>query len=44
MSTRNLENLFNPKSIAVIGASNTPGSVGYILTRNLIGAQYQGVV
>ena len=44
MSTRNLEKLFDPKSIAVIGASNTKGSVGYILLRNLIGAEYEGVV
>jgi len=44
MSTRNLDKLFEPKSIAVIGASNTKGSVGYILLRNLIGAEYEGVV
>ncbi len=44
MSTRNLDKLFDPKSIAVIGASNTKGSVGYILLRNLIGAEYEGVV
>ena len=44
MSTRNLDKLFEPKSIAVIGASNTKGSVGYILLRNLIGAEYDGVV
>ncbi len=44
MSTRNLDKLFNPRSIAVIGASNRKGSVGYILLRNLIGAQYNGVV
>ena len=44
MSTRNLDKLFEPKSIAVIGASNTKGSVGYILLRNLIGAEYEGIV
>ena len=44
MSTRNLDKLFEPKSVAVIGASNTKGSVGYILLRNLIGAEYDGVV
>lgn len=44
MSTRNLEKLFDPKSIAVIGASNKKGSVGYILLRNLIGAEYEGIV
>ena len=44
MSTRNLDRLFDPKSIAVIGASNKKGSVGYILLRNLIGAEYEGIV
>ena len=44
MSTRNLDKLFDPKSVAVIGASNSKGSVGYILLRNLIGAEYEGVV
>ncbi len=44
MSTRNLDKLFDPKTIAVIGASNKKGSVGYILLRNLIGAEYEGVV
>ncbi len=44
MSTRNLDKLFDPRSIAVIGASNKKGSVGYILLRNLIGAEYQGIV
>ena len=44
MSTRNLDKLFDPKSIAVIGASNKRGSVGYILLRNLIGAEYEGIV
>ncbi|MCK4459429.1 MAG: CoA-binding protein, partial [Methanosarcinales archaeon] len=32
------------KSIAVIGASNTKGSVGYMLLHNLIGVGYEGVV
>ena len=44
MSTLNLDKLFDPKSIAVIGASNKKGSVGYILLHNLIGAEYNGVV
>ena len=38
MSTLNLDNLFDPKSIAVIGASNKKGSVGYILLHNIIAA------
>ena len=44
MSTLNLDKVFAPKSIAVIGASNKKGSVGYILLRNLIGAEYDGIV
>ncbi len=44
MGTRNLKRLFDPKSIAVIGASNRKGSVGYILLHNLISAEYEGVV
>ena len=44
MSTLNLDKVFDPKSIAVIGASNKKGSVGYILLHNLIGAEYEGVV
>jgi len=44
MGTHNLQRLFDPKSIAVIGASNRKGSVGYILLHNLIGADYEGVV
>ena len=44
MSAANLDKLFDPRSIAVIGASSKKGSVGYILLRNLIGAEYDGVV
>jgi len=44
MSTKHLEKLFDPRSIAVIGASNRKGSVGYIQFRNLIGAEYDGIV
>ena len=32
----NLENFFNPKSIAVIGASSDPQKVGFALVSNLI--------
>src|SRR5665648_83804 len=44
MSIRNLDKLFGPRSIAVIGASNKKGSVGYVLLRNLISAEYDGIV
>src|SRR4030043_233465 len=39
-----LENFFNPKSIAVIGASRTPGKVGYDILKNAIQYDYQGAV
>jgi acetyltransferase len=39
-----LEKLFNAKSVAVIGASNTPGKVGYAIVKNLIEADYSGEI
>ena len=44
MVTLNLDKIFNPKSIAVIGASDEEGSVGYILMKNLTELGYQGKV
>jgi len=44
MSIRNLDRIFKPKRIAVIGASHRPNTVGYTVLRNLIGAGYEGVV
>ncbi|MCL2504205.1 MAG: acetate--CoA ligase family protein [Coriobacteriia bacterium] len=44
MSENGLDKLFNPQSIAVIGASNRKGSVGYILLRNIISSEYTGIV
>jgi acetyltransferase len=44
MNARRLHTLFNPKSIAVIGASDTPGRVGYALFRNLVESDYEGSV
>jgi acetyltransferase len=43
MVTLNLDKIFNPKSIALIGASDEEGSVGYILMKNLT-AGYKGSV
>ncbi len=40
----NLDAIFRPRSVAVIGASNTPGKVGYILTRNMIESGYSGTI
>jgi acetyltransferase len=39
-----LESFFAPKSVAVIGASETPGSVGQTLLRNLIQTPFGGTV
>ena len=39
-----LDKLFNPKTIAVIGASDREESVGYALMKNLIGSNYAGTV
>jgi len=36
MSTINLHRLFNPKSVAVIGASEKKGSIGFLILKNLI--------
>ncbi len=44
MGTRNLKRLFDPRSVAVIGASNKKGTVGHTLLHNLISAEYDGVV
>ena len=44
MTIRNLDALFRPASIALIGASNRRGSIGAILARNLLGGDYKGRV
>ncbi len=38
-----LEELFHPRSVAVIGASNRPGAVGTTLFRNILKAGFKGV-
>ncbi len=42
MSTRYLESLFNPSSIAVIGASERADSLGGMVLRNLLGGGFPG--
>lgn len=42
MGTRYLENLFNPSSIAVVGASERADSLGGMVLRNLMGGGYPG--
>jgi predicted CoA-binding protein len=39
-----LDPIFRPRSVAVVGASATPGSVGSILIRNLLENPFGGVV
>ncbi len=42
MGVENLNKIFNPKSIAVVGASEKKDSVGYKLLYNLVNAGYKG--
>jgi acetyltransferase len=44
MSIKNLDTLFNPQRIAVIGASEDDTSVGYHIFKNLIGKGFKGIV
>jgi acetyltransferase len=44
MSVRSLECLLKPSSIALVGASKTPGSIGWVLARNLIGGGFDGPI
>lgn len=44
MSIRNLDYLFKPKSVAVIGASNRPRSVGATVMRNLLEGGFSGPI
>ena len=39
-----LNKMFKPESVAVIGASNTPGKVGYIIVDNLINDGFKGEI
>lgn len=41
---RDLNKIFKPDSVAVIGASNTPGKVGYIIVDNMVSGGYQGKI
>jgi acetyltransferase len=42
MSIRNLQHLFAPGSVAVIGASDRPGSVGATVYRNVLAGGFDG--
>ena len=44
MFVANLDTLFRPRSIALVGADNTPRSVGEVLARNLLAGSFGGPV
>ncbi len=44
MSVRNLDAVFRPRSIAVVGASNAPKGIGGIVMRNLLRAGFDGPI
>src|SRR5665647_152089 len=44
MSIRNLDKMFRPRSVAVIGASDKPNSVGSALMANLLRAGFSGPI
>src|SRR5688572_27695043 len=44
MTIRHLERLLTPRSVAVIGASDRPGSVGHLVWSNLRSGTFQGPV
>ncbi|MBL8711118.1 MAG: bifunctional acetate--CoA ligase family protein/GNAT family N-acetyltransferase [Rhodospirillaceae bacterium] len=44
MSVRNLDALMNPRSVALIGASDRPGSLGSLIWHNLTRANFTGML
>ena len=44
MTIYNLDKIFKPGSLAIIGASEKEGSIGYSLIKNVIEAGYEGEV
>ncbi|MEJ2048158.1 MAG: CoA-binding protein, partial [Dehalococcoidia bacterium] len=38
------KDFFTPQSVAVIGASNTPDKIGYVLVKNILESGYRGEV
>jgi acetyl coenzyme A synthetase (ADP forming)-like protein len=39
-----LKYFFNPKSVAIIGASHTPGKIGYTILENFVKGNYKGKI
>jgi len=44
MTIRNLEHLYKPRAVALVGASATPGSVGSVLAANLFRCGFDGPI
>jgi acetyltransferase len=44
MTIRNLDAVFHPRSVAVVGASERPGSIGRIVLENLVNAGFSGEI
>lgn len=44
MGTKNLHRLFNPKSLAIVGITQTPGNVGFSIMNNLLKTGYKGTI
>src|SRR5437773_11156 len=44
MTIRNLDRLLAPRSVALIGAGERPGSVGQTMVRNMLASAYRGDV
>ncbi len=44
MTAKHLDALFNPRSIALVGASDRPGSIGAVLAANLLAGGFKGLV
>ncbi len=44
MTVRNLDSMFRPRAVAVIGASNQPQSLGQTVMRNLLGGGFAGAI
>lgn len=40
----NIKYLFEPRSVAVVGASHKPGKIGYLILENIIGGGYKGKI
>ena len=44
MSVRNLQSLFQPSSVVLVGASDKPNSVGAVLFQNLLHGGFKGPI